>query len=110
MNERITENIVRDTLRNLGYFDHEDIIIEEQKSQNTKIQNLLRSASKTGRGGVGAPEFIIKSKKVQDFVIVFECKADNKKHASELLDCPKDFAVDGAIHYARYLGKVRTSP
>ncbi|MBV4466615.1 SAM-dependent methyltransferase [Pseudomonas sp. SWRI79] len=105
MNERITENIVRDTLRNLGYFDNEDIIIEEQKSQNTKIQSLLRSASKTGKGGVGAPEFIIKSKKIQDFVIIFECKADNKRHASEFLDCPRDFAADGAIHYASYLAK-----
>jgi type I restriction enzyme M protein len=105
MNERITENLVRDTLRDLGYFEDEDIIVEEQKSQNTKIQSLLKSASKTGKGGVGAPEFIIKSKKIQDFVIVIECKADVKKHISENLDSPVEFAVDGALHYAKSLAK-----
>ena len=105
MNERITENLIRDRLRDLGYFLDDDIIVEEQKSQNTKIQNLLKTASKTGKGGVGAPEFIIKSTKIQDFVIVVECKADIKKHQSKDLDSPVDFAVDGALHYAKSLAK-----
>jgi type I restriction enzyme M protein len=105
MNERITENLVRDNLKNLGYFDSDELIVEEQKSQNTKIQSLLKSASKTGKSGIGAPEFIIKSTKIQDFLIVIECKADTKKHESKDLDCPKDYAVDGAIHYAKYLSK-----
>jgi len=105
MNERITENLIRDSLRELDYFLNDDIIVEEQSSQNSKIQNLLKSASKTGKGGVGAPEFIIKSTKIQDFVIVVECKADTKKHRSKNLDSPVDFAVDGALHYAKSLAK-----
>ena len=105
MNERITENLIRDNLRNLDYFLEEEIIVEEQKSQNTKIQNLLKTASKTGKGGVGAPEFIIKSTKIQDFVVVIECKADTKKHASKELESPVEFAVDGALHYAKSLAK-----
>lgn len=105
MNERITENLVRNHLKEIGYYDDDDLIVEEQKSQNSKIQNLLKIASKTGKGGVGAPEFIIKSKKIQDFLIVVECKADTKKHKSKNLDHPVDYAIDGAIHYAKYLSK-----
>lgn len=105
MNERITENLIRNKLKDLGYFEENDIIIEEQKSQNTKIQTLLKNASKTGKGGVGAPEFIIKSKKIQDFLIVIECKASTKKHETASLDQPVDYAVDGALHYAKSLAK-----
>ncbi|WP_286979139.1 hypothetical protein [Pseudomonas sp.] len=105
MNERITENLIRNKLKDLGYFEENDIIIEEQKSQNTKIQALLKNASKTGKGGVGAPEFIIKSKKIQDFLIVIECKASTKKHETASLDQPVDYAVDGALHYAKSLAK-----
>jgi type I restriction enzyme M protein len=105
MNERITENLVRDSLRSLDYFSQEEIIVEEQKSQNTKIQNLLKAAGKAGKGGTGAPEFIIKSTKIQDFLVIIECKADIKKHASKELNSPVDFAVDGALHYARNLAR-----
>ncbi len=105
MNERITENLVRDRLKEIGYYDDDDLIVEEQKSQNTKVQNLLKSASKTGKGGVGSPEFIIKSKKIQDFLIVVECKADTKKHKSKNLDQPIGYAIDGAVHYAKHLSK-----
>ncbi len=48
MTERITENIVRDLLREKGYYDDKHIIIEEQKSQNPKIDKLLKNASKSG--------------------------------------------------------------
>jgi hypothetical protein len=34
MNERITENIVRNLLREKLYYSDDNIIIEEQKSQN----------------------------------------------------------------------------
>jgi hypothetical protein len=32
-NERITENLVRDILRDLKYYENDHIIVEEQKSQ-----------------------------------------------------------------------------
>jgi type I restriction enzyme M protein len=61
-NERETENIVRDELRRLNYYHvANDINIEEQKSNIEAVKRLLKSASKSGQGGKGAPEFIISS-------------------------------------------------
>ena len=60
-NERKTENLIRNTLKNLGYFDNNEIIVEEQKSDNAVITNLLSKASKSGNGA-GYPEFIIRHK------------------------------------------------
>jgi 16S rRNA G966 N2-methylase RsmD len=105
MNERITEELLRSILRELGYYDADEIYVEEQKSTIEGVQNLLRSASKTGGGGKGAPEFIITSISVPDLVIVAECKADVSHHESPDRDRPKDYAVDGAIHYANFLSK-----
>lgn len=104
-NERITENLVRDILRDLGYYDSPSTVIEEQKSQIEEVQKLLKVASKTGRGGIGYPEFIITSTDTPDFVLIFECKADSNKHESENHDKPVAFAVDGALHYAKALSK-----
>ena len=53
-NERKTENIVRKHFNNFL----ENIIVEEQSSDNLKIKKLLATASKSGNGG-GYPEFII---------------------------------------------------
>ncbi len=104
MNERNTENIVRDYLRNKGYYDNKSIVIEEQASSNLKISKLLKNASKRGNG-VGKPEFIIRSTEFSDFIIVIECKADRSKHRSKMLDRYADFAADGALLYASFLSK-----
>ncbi|MFA5403480.1 MAG: N-6 DNA methylase [Ignavibacteria bacterium] len=103
-NERKTEDIVRKKLNKLGYDDDENIKIEPQKSDNPKIQKLLKSASKSGEG-IGKPEFIIRHEIYPDFLIVVECKPDIKFHQSENLDNPKDYAVDGVLHYASFLSK-----
>lgn len=71
MNERITESYVRSQLRNAGYYDDEEFIIEEQISENPIIKKLLKTASKRGTGS-GYPEFIIRSKKISDLVIIVE--------------------------------------
>jgi len=81
-NERKTENIVRDALRKLKYYDNDAIIIEEQNSENPKINKLLKNASKSGYGA-GHPEFIIRSTTYSDFLVIIECKADIKRHESE---------------------------
>lgn len=104
-NERITENLVRDILRDLKYYDNPDTVVEEQKSQIEEVKRLLKGASKTGKGGVGAPEFIISTSETPDFIILFECKADTSKHQSPNLDKPVEFAVDGALHYAKEISK-----
>ncbi len=67
-NERKTENVVRDDLRRLGYYEEDnDISIEEQKSNIETIKRLLRSASKSGKGGKGYQEFIISAPSSPDF-------------------------------------------
>lgn len=103
MNERITESITRELLKDKGFYT-EDFIVEEQKSKNPRIMKLLKNASKSGKG-VGRPEFIISTNKDVDLLIVIECKADINNHKSEDLSKAAECAVDGAIHYASYLSK-----
>ena len=104
VNERKTEAIVRLWLQEAGYFDDEDIAVEEQKSDYPRIQKSLRNASKKGSGR-GYPEFIISSRVQSDFLIVVECKADETKHVSESLAQYADYAVDGVLLYASYLAR-----
>lgn len=101
-NERKTEKIVRDwfardPLAGAG------LLIEEQASTDSTINRLLKKASKSGGAGIGRPEFLTHHPDHPGFLLVVECKADPKFHASPGLDKPKDFAVDGALHYARFL-------
>ncbi len=103
-NEAKTENLVREYLRKQGYYANPDIIVEEKKSDNPKINKLLKNASKKG-SGAGYPEFIISSKIHSEFIIVVECKADILKHISKTMDCYADYAVDGALLYASFLAK-----
>ncbi|WP_145504078.1 HsdM family class I SAM-dependent methyltransferase [Yersinia vastinensis] len=105
-NERKTEGLVRDKLRAMGYSTpNNGISIEEQKSEIAKVKTLLSKASKNARGNAGYPEFIISDLKDTSFLIVIECKHDVRKHVSIGRDKPVDFAVDGAIHYAKHLAK-----
>lgn len=106
MNERKTENLVRDELRRLGYYDKRcETRVEEQKSEIQDVKRLLKAASKTGGGGKGAPEFIISDPHNGDFLIIIECKGDVRKHASKAGNDPVAFAVDGALHYAASLAR-----
>ena len=104
--ERKTETLVRDALRALGYNNPDNgITVEEQKSEIAKIKALLSKASKNAKGNAGYPEFIISNHKDSSFLIVFECKPDVKKHASAMHDRPIEYAVDGALHYAKHLAR-----
>jgi hypothetical protein len=103
-NERKTEQYVRESLRRRGYFSDRSIVVEEQRSDDPKIQKLLKVASKRG-GGVGSPEFIITSSDYPDLLIVVECKASVTSHRSATLDRYGDFACDGALLYAAHLAK-----
>ena len=105
-NERKTEALVRDKLRALGYNQPDNgITVEEQKSEIAKVKTLLSKASKNSKGNAGYPEFIISNLKDTAFLIVFECKPDVKKHESPARDKPIEYAVDGALHYAKHLAK-----
>lgn len=103
-NEKKTENLTRKLLLKVGIFDNDDFVVEEQKSDSPLIQKLLKTASKSG-AGLGKPEFIIRKKDDDEFLIVIECKANIKHHESSARDQYKDFAVDGAILYASHLSK-----
>jgi len=98
-NERKTEDIVRSHFKK-----YSDILIEEQSSDNPKIQKLLSSASKSGPG-LGRPEFIIQFKNNPDFLITIECKFETTRHESKNHDQPKDYAVDGTLLYSAYLSR-----
>ncbi|KML70039.1 HsdM family class I SAM-dependent methyltransferase [Pectobacterium peruviense] len=105
-NERVTEGLVRDTLRGLGYYGADNgISIEEQKSEISRVKTLLSKASKNAKGNAGYPEFIISNLKDTAFLIVFECKHDVRKHESQTGNKPVEFAVDGVLHYAKHLAK-----
>lgn len=121
-NERITENLVRDRLRDLDYYAASNSVrVEEQKSTIEQIRKALAAGSKTGGGGGGSPEFIITNPEQPDFVLIIECKADANDHASPTAalmiqptpgETPAQyakrvvrFAVDGALHYAQHLAK-----
>jgi len=122
-NERKTENIVRDALRELSFYDAEsDLQVEEQKSNIEDVKQAMKSASKSGSGGGGAPEFIVSSMSTPDFLLIVECKASTRDHASPMLNDllngvlldeeetakakrTKRFAVDGVLHYAKFLSK-----
>ena len=91
-------------LRNKGYYDDSNVIIEEQQSSSPKINKLLRSASKSG-DGKGYPEFIIRFKESPDDLIVIECKASTPHHESKAKDNAASYAVDGALYYAEHLKK-----
>ncbi|WP_423909751.1 N-6 DNA methylase [Candidatus Spongiihabitans sp.] len=99
-NERKTEAIARKHFENFTDY----IEIEEQISDNPKINKLLKFASKKG-GGTGYPEFILTYKENPDLLIVVECKASTAKHESGDRDKYSEYAVDGALLYASYLSK-----
>ena len=101
-NESKTESIVRKLLEENGYTNNDNIVIEEQSSDNPKIDKLLKSASKSGKGK-GYPEFIISFRNTPDNLVIIECKADIAKHESIDRKQYKDFAVDGALLYAANL-------
>lgn len=121
-NERNTENLVRDSLRELGYYGDNPIHVEEQKSSIEAVKKLLKSGSKKGGVGQGAPEFIISSPASPDILLVIECKASPTDHESRVASAlisgqtlneePEararrvtKYAVDGVLHYAKLLSE-----
>jgi len=86
------------------------IELEPQGSSIVEIDRALKTASKSGSGNVGFPEFV---GIVKDFILVIENKADITHHIKMneqkiISDAKKDikeFAVNGALFYGRHLAK-----
>lgn len=82
---------------------------DAQGSNVAEINNALKTTSKKGTGNVGFPEFV---GVVKDYVIVIEDKADLTRHCkldndviSSDTKAITDYAVNGAIFYAKHLIK-----
>lgn len=99
-----TDFWVRDLLKEA------DIKFDAQGSCIKEIDDALKTASKKGTRKVGFPEFIAI---VKDFLIVIENKADvsfhMKKDEKNLIDesvsSIVNYAVNGALFYAKHLAK-----
>ena len=122
-NERVTESLVRERLRKLGYYDPANAVkVDEQKSAIEAVTKLLKQASKTGGGGKGAPEFIISDPENNGFLLIVECKANTNDHVSaevaaillgtnfgESAESKAKrvvrYAADGVLHYAQHLSR-----
>lgn len=84
------------------------ISLDAQGSEIKEINDALKTASKSGTGNVGYPEYC---GVVKDFLLVIEDKADTAKHLKyDVQGCisteRKDvtgYAVNGALFYARHL-------
>jgi len=101
VNERITEDIVRSHFKNDD--NSNKVIFEEQIPSDEKIKNLLKTSSKKRTGKPGYPEFIVRFPKIMDLVLIIECKAESKYHESANKSEPEKYAVDGVLHYAKFL-------
>jgi len=85
------------------------ISLDPQGSSIKEIDDALKTASKRGTGKVGFPEYV---GTVKDYLIVIEDKADLSHHIklnngiiSSEISSVTDYAVNGALFYAKHLVK-----
>lgn len=101
-NEATTDLWVWSMLKDAG------IELEYQGSSIVEIKEALKTASKSGTGKSGFPEFV---GVVKDFLIVIENKLELSKHIKlddrELISMEKNdvknFAINGALYYGKHL-------
>lgn len=90
-----------------------DIQLDAQGSSIKEIDDALKTASKKGTGNVGFPEYV---GVVKDYLLVIEDKVSLSKHIkldsknciSAEIDAVCDYAVNGALFYAKHLAKNTT--
>lgn len=100
--EAKTDLWVYDLLKDAG------LKLSPQGSDVQEIHQALKTASKSGTGKVGFPEY---SGVVKDFLLVIENKADIAKHekrdTNQLIaqdtSSVRDYAINGALHYGLHL-------
>jgi type I restriction-modification system DNA methylase subunit len=105
--EIITDGLVRKML------EEADIKYSEQGSNIIEINEALKTASKSGTGNAGYPEFVCV---VRDFLLVIEDKADLTDHVkyddsdliSQEIKDVRDYAMNGALFYGLHLSKHTT--
>ena len=105
-NERATDQFVRDELRAIGF--HRPWEQGGGKEFPVYLQEALIGASKQGGNGYGKPEFLIESGK---YLVVIEdkkniedsVKLDGHDRIDLEYPAPRDYALNGAVHYARHI-------
>lgn len=114
-NEQFSEAFVLKEMRcNLGENEFGKVYPQGDVPEVSIIEKLLKKAGgkpkecdiddyTQGGRGKAKPEFILTFKKDSSTIIVIECKRSIKSHESENRNKPKDFAVDGALYYAKFL-------
>lgn len=89
------------------------IHFDAQGSNIKEIDKALKTASKKGTGNVGFPEYVAV---VKDYLLVIEDKDDLSRHIklnemnciSHEVNAVCDYAVNGALFYAKHLAKNTT--
>ena len=84
------------------------IKLDPQGSSVKEINEALKTASKKGTGKVGFPEYV---GIVKDYILIIEDKADINKHVklnekgciSTAVSAITDYAINGALFYAKHL-------
>lgn len=87
-----------------------EIKLDAQGSNIKEIDEALKTASKKGTGNVGFPEYV---GVIKDYLIVIEDKAaldkhiklDDKNCISIEVNAVRDYAVNGALFYAKHLAR-----
>lgn len=114
-NEQFSEAFVLKEMRcDLGENEFGKVYPQGDVPEVSTIEKLLKKAGgkpkecdiddyTQGGRGKAKPEFVLTFKKDSGTIIVIECKRSIKKHESEKRNKPKDFAVDGALYYAKFL-------
>lgn len=107
--EKATDLIIFNKLRFLNYVDgnfdsiDKNVQVWAKKSSNLLINNLLKKSSKKITGEQGFPEYIVFDEK-NKMIIVIENKKDINKHIYSKIDEKiSEYAVNGALWYAKFL-------
>lgn len=113
--EQYTENLTMQEMKcHIGENDFGYVFPQGDVASVDKVERLLKKAGgkpkecaladySLGGNGKAKPEYIITFNDDISTIIVVECKNSVKKHETAERDCPKDYAVDGALYYAKYL-------
>lgn len=110
--EKLTEVEMKITKYGENAFGY--VYVQGENAPNSDINRALKRAGGKPKdcellnfsihgSGKAKPEYIITLKHDLNTIIVVECKNMVKKHCSEDLSHPRDYAVDGALYYAKYL-------
>lgn len=112
-----TERLTREALgigTAIGKIDGGMVYSQGDVPDETKLQRCLKKCGGKPtecdindftiyNNGKARPEFIITFDSEPELIICIEYKRSPKKHISDGLNKPKDFAVDGVLYYAKYL-------